>query len=148
MTCRGPIPTQLVHFGRGAGRWGRETSLTTWTPSTPVTLHYSAHELWKGHFPHLLTILFALGDSSMSTCAFTSTGTVWGSFVLFFFQFYWVFTWTCQATGHEMCQIHGFRGEVFSFSSHLSSFLGLHSWWWWKRVTLVTCMSQWTCGAS
>lgn len=32
-----------------------------------------------------------------------------------------VFTWRCRAKGHEVCQIHDFQGEVYSFLSCLSS---------------------------
>lgn len=48
-------------------------------------LHMSCGGLLKEHFPHLLTILFALGESSISACAFTGTGTIAGSIVLVFY---------------------------------------------------------------
>lgn len=103
------------------------------TPSTLVTLQYSGHELWRAtpralstltHNPFCLTWI-----QYISMCIHSNRNNCGGRvFFPFFFFFVCsfvflnkVFTWRCRAKGHEVCQIHDFQGEVYSFLSCLSS---------------------------
>lgn len=75
---------------------------------------YSGNDLWRGTqraLSHSLTILFALGESSISACAFTETTTIAGSF----YYYYFLFIWRYRAKGHAVCQICDLQGEIYSF---------------------------------